>query len=69
MSHDVILVASGSRVLEVVKVLRTLSNLGFMEAVRLVKMPNAVVMSGVSWEAATAAQRQLERVGATVAIR
>lgn len=69
MSHDVILMTSGPRVLEVVKVLRTLGNLSFMEAVRRVKMPNAVVMSGVSWEAATAARQRLERVGETVAIR
>ncbi len=62
----VVLKALGDKKIEVIKVIRQLTNLGLKEAKDMAETPNAKVLEGVSKEAAEDAKKKLTEVGATV---
>jgi large subunit ribosomal protein L7/L12 len=64
-SFDVILKAAGAQKIQVIKVVRALTNLGLKEAKDLVDGAPKPVKTGVSKEDATDAVKQLTDVGAT----
>jgi len=66
---DVILAAVGDKKIEVIKVVRALTNLGLKEAKELVETAPKPVKSAVSKEDAAAAKKQLEDVGAKVEVK
>lgn len=66
---DVVLAAAGDKKIQVIKVVRSITNLGLKEAKDLVDgAPNAV-KEGTSKEEAEDIKKQLEEVGATVEIK
>jgi large subunit ribosomal protein L7/L12 len=66
---DVVLAAAGEKKIQVIKVVRSITNLGLKEAKDLVDgAPNAV-KEGASKEEAENIKKQLEEVGATVEIK
>ncbi len=66
---DVVLVATGSQKIQVIKVVRSLTSLGLKEAKAVVDgAPNAV-LEAADKDAAEAAKAQLEEVGATVELK
>jgi large subunit ribosomal protein L7/L12 len=66
---DVVLAAAGEKKIQVIKVVRSITNLGLKEAKDLVDgAPNAV-KEGASKEEAEDIKKQLEEVGATVEIK
>jgi len=66
---DVILVAAGEKKIQVIKVVRELTNLGLKEAKALVDEPGKPIKTGVSKEEAMTAKTKLEEVGATVEVK
>ncbi len=66
---DVILKAAGDKKINVIKVVRALTNLGLKEAKDLVEGAPKPVKTGVSKEDAETAKKQLEESGATVEIK
>ena len=64
----VTLKAVGDKKIEVIKVIRQLTNLGLKEAKDLAETANAKVLDGVSKEAAEDARKKLAEVGATVEV-
>lgn len=66
---DVILKDVGAKKIQVIKVVRQLTNLGLKEAKDLVDGAPAKVLEGVSKEAAEDAKAKLEAEGATVEIK
>lgn len=56
----------GAKKIEVIKVIRQLTNLGLKEAKDLAETANAKVLEGVSKEAAEDAKKKLAEAGATV---
>jgi len=66
---DVILKAVGDQKIQVIKVVRALTNLGLKEAKDLVEGAPKPVKTGVSKEDAAEARKQLEASGATVEIK
>ncbi len=64
----VTLKAVGDKKIEVIKVIRQLTNLGLKEAKDLAESANAKVLDSVSKEAAEDARKKLTEVGATVEI-
>ncbi|HOE12641.1 MAG TPA: 50S ribosomal protein L7/L12 [bacterium] len=66
---DVILVAAGEKKIQVIKVVRELTNLGLKEAKALVDEPGKPIKTGVSKEEAMTAKAKLEEVGATVEVK
>ncbi len=66
---DVILESFGADKINVIKVVRTLTNLGLKEAKDLVESAPAPVVQAVSKEAAADAKAKLEGVGATVKVK
>ncbi len=64
----VTLKAVGDKKIEVIKVIRQLTNLGLKEAKDLAETANAKVLDGVSKEVAEDAQKKLTEVGATVEV-
>ena len=66
---DVILESFGANKINVIKVLRALTNLGLKEAKDLVESAPAPVLQAVSKEAAADAKAKLEADGATVKIK
>lgn len=62
----VVLKALGDKKIEVIKVIRQLTNLGLKEAKDMAEAPNAKVLESVSKEAAEDAKKKLAEVGATV---
>ncbi len=65
---NVILSDVGPEKINVIKVIRTITNLGLKEAKDLVESAPATVLEGVNKEAANDAKSKLEAAGATVAI-
>lgn len=63
---NVVLKAVGDKKIEVIKVIRQLTNLGLKEAKDMAESPNAKVLEGVSKDAAEDAKKKLTEVGATV---
>ncbi|MFN7143491.1 MAG: 50S ribosomal protein L7/L12 [Myxococcota bacterium] len=66
---DVILAAAGDKKIEVIKVVRQLTNLGLKEAKELVESAPKPVKSAVSKDDAAAAKKALEEVGAKVEVK
>ncbi len=66
---DVILKEIGPKKIEVIKVVRQLTNLGLKEAKDLVESAPRAVLEGVSKEVAQDAKTKLEAVGAVVEIK
>jgi len=68
-AFDVILTATGSEKLKVIKAVRALTNLGLTEAKTLAETPPKPVKTGVSKDEAAAAKKALEEAGATVEVK
>jgi large subunit ribosomal protein L7/L12 len=66
---DVILAAAGDKKINVIKEVRTLTNLGLKDAKELVDGAPKPVLEGVSKEDAEKAKAQLEEAGATVELK
>jgi large subunit ribosomal protein L7/L12 len=66
---DVILAAVGDKKIEVIKAVRTLTNLGLKEAKELVETAPKAVKTAVSKEDAAAAKKLLEDVGAKAEVK
>lgn len=66
---DVILKTVGDQKVQVIKVVRELTNLGLREAKAVVDEAPSTVLKGVSKEQAADAKKRLEEVGATVEIK
>lgn len=68
-SFDVILKEAGEKKIQVIKEVRTITNLGLKEAKDLVEGPPKPVKTGVSKQDAEAMKKQLESAGAVVEIK
>ena len=66
---DVILAVTGDKKIDVIKVVRQLTNLGLKEAKDLVESAPKQVKTGVSKDDAAAAKKALEDVGAKVEVK
>lgn len=66
---DVILKDVGAKKINVIKVVRTLTNLGLKEAKDMVEAAPTTVLQAVSKDAAAEAKKQFEAEGATVDIK
>lgn len=66
---DVVLKNAGDKKINVIKVVRALTNLGLKEAKDLVEGAPKPVKTGVSKDDAEAAKKQLEEAGATVELK
>ncbi|MCS7060059.1 MAG: 50S ribosomal protein L7/L12 [Anaerolineae bacterium] len=66
---DVILEDVGPKKIEVIKVVRAITNLGLKEAKDLVEAPKSTVQTGVSKATAEDTKKKLEEVGAKVTIK
>lgn len=66
---DVVLTAAGDKKIQVIKEVRTLTNLGLKEAKDLVDGAPKTVLEKVSKEDAEKAKAQLETAGATVELK
>jgi len=66
---DVILAAAGDKKIDVIKVVRQLTNLGLKEAKDLVEGAPKPVKTAVSKDDAAAAKKALEEVGAKVEVK
>ena len=64
----VVLKDVGAKKIEVIKVIRQLTNLGLKEAKDLAETANAIVLDGVNKEAAEDAKKKLTEAGATVEV-
>ncbi len=65
---DVVIKDAGPKKIQVIKVIRQLTQLGLKEAKQVAETPGAKVLEGVSKEEAEAAKAKLEEVGAVVEI-
>ena len=63
---DVVLKDAGPKKIEVIKVIRTLTNLGLVEAKAMSETAGAKVLSAVGKEAAADAKKKLEEAGGVV---
>lgn len=68
-SFDVVLESAGDKKIQVIKEVRTLTNLGLGEAKALVDGAPGVVLEGANKETAEKAKAQLEEAGATVTLK
>ncbi len=66
---DVVLQAVGDKKINVIKVVRALTNLGLKEAKDLVESAPAPVLQGVAKDAANDAKAKLEAEGASVTVK
>jgi large subunit ribosomal protein L7/L12 len=66
---DVILNAAGEKKINVIKVVRALTNLGLKEAKDVVETAGSTILAGVSKEAAQDAKAKLEAEGAQVTVK
>lgn len=66
---DVILDDVGPKKIEVIKVIRAITNLGLKEAKDLVEAPKSQVQTGVSKATAEDTKKKLEEVGAKVVLK
>ena len=65
---DVVLKEAGPKKIEVIKVIRQLTNLGLVEAKNMAETAGAKVLSAVGKDAANDAKSKLEAAGAVVAV-
>jgi large subunit ribosomal protein L7/L12 len=68
-SFDIVLTGAGDKKIQVIKVVRAITNLGLKEAKDLVDSAPKPVKEGVAREEAEAIKAQLEEAGATVEIK
>ena len=68
-SFDVVLATVGDKKIQVIKEVRTITNLGLKEAKDLVEGAPKTVKEGVSKEEADEIKKKLEEVGATIEIK
>jgi large subunit ribosomal protein L7/L12 len=68
-SFDVVLEAAGDKKIQVIKEVRSLTNLGLGEAKALVDGAPGVVLEGANKETAEKAKATLEEAGATVTLK
>lgn len=68
-SFDVILQAAGDKKIQVIKVVRQITNLGLKEAKDLVDSAPKPVKEGLTKEEAEEIKKQLEEAGATVEVK
>ena len=66
---DVILLAAGEKKINVIKVVRALTNLGLKEAKDVVETAGSVILGAVSKEAAQDAKAKLEAEGAQIQVK
>src|SRR5512143_3460080 len=66
---NVVIKDAGAKKIEVIKVIRQLTNLGLKEAKDVAETAGSKVLEGVSKEAATDAKSKLEAAGATVEVQ
>ncbi len=66
---DVILKEAGAKKIDVIRVVRQLTNLGLKEAKDVAETANAKVLEGVSKDVANDAKSKLEAVGASVEVK
>ena len=66
---DVVLAAVGANKIQVIKEIRTITNLGLKEAKELVESAPKPVKTGVKKEEAAEIKKKLEAVGATVELK
>lgn len=66
---DVVLLSTGDKKIQVIKVVRAITNLGLKEAKALVDGAPGKVKEGISKEEAEAIKAQIEEAGATVEIK
>jgi large subunit ribosomal protein L7/L12 len=65
---DVIIKDPGAKKIEVIKVIRQLTNLGLVEAKNMAETAGAKVLSGVTKDAAADGKSKLEAAGATIEV-
>jgi large subunit ribosomal protein L7/L12 len=65
----VVLKEVGAKKIEVIKVIRQLTNLGLKEAKDLAETPNAKVLDSVGKDAAEDAKKKLSEAGATIEVK
>jgi large subunit ribosomal protein L7/L12 len=68
-SFDVVLTAAGDKKIQVIKVVRSMTDLGLKEAKDLVESAPKAVREGLSKEEAEEMQKRLEEVGASVELK
>lgn len=68
-SFDVVLAGAGDKKIQVIKVVRTATNLGLKEAKDLVDGAPQTVKAGVNKDEAEALKKELEEAGATVELK
>lgn len=66
---DVVIKDPGAKKIEVIKVIRQLTNLGLKEAKDVAETADSKILEGVSKEAANDAKSKLETAGATVEVQ
>jgi len=66
---DVIIKEAGAKKIDVIKVVRQLTNLGLKEAKDVTETSGSKVLEAVSKEAAADAKKKLEEAGATVEVK
>jgi large subunit ribosomal protein L7/L12 len=66
---DVIIKEAGAKKIDVIKVVRQLTNLGLKEAKDVTETAGSKVLEGVSKDAAADAKKRLEEAGATVEVK
>ena len=65
---DVIIKDPGAKKIEVIKVIRQLTNLGLVEAKNMAETAGAKVLAGVTKDAAADGKSKLEAAGATIEV-
>ena len=66
---DVVFDDIGPKKIEVIKVIRAITNLGLKEAKDLVEAPKSVIQTGVSKATADDTKKKLEEVGAKIVLK
>ncbi len=66
---DVVIKDAGAKKIDVIKVIRQLTNLGLGEAKTLAETAGSKVLSAVGKDAATDAKKKLEEAGASVEVK
>ena len=65
---DVVIKETGAKKIDVIKVIRQLTNLGLGEAKTMAETAGAKVLTGVGKDAANEAKKKLEEAGATIVL-
>ena len=65
---DVVIKETGAKKIDVIKVIRQLTNLGLGEAKTMAETAGSKVLTGVGKDAANEAKKKLEEAGATIAL-